>query len=166
MDRSIARRVLAAGLLLGLLAELVLDGPAFGLNVPLMTVAVLGVAWLLRRPGRAPDPVDVWLPVVALVMAGFVAVRGDPLLAILDGLAALAFTGASMAAFSGLPVTRRSASVIASIGVWVVGALAWGPTRACERPVPLRPPRPRVGRARTRRLPGFQAGADRSRAGC
>jgi Domain of unknown function (DUF4173) len=138
MDRSIARRILAVGLGLGLLAELVLDGPALGLNVPLMTLALLSAAWLLRRPGRAPDPLDAWLPVVAVVIAGFVAMRGDPFLALLDSLVALAFTGASMAAFSGLPVTRRSASVIAGIGVWVIGALAWGPTRAlaAARPAP------------------------------
>ena len=33
MDRSIARRLLAAGLVLGLLAEVVLDGSAFGVNI-------------------------------------------------------------------------------------------------------------------------------------
>ena len=33
MDRSVARRLLAAGLLIGVLAEVVLDGPAYGLNV-------------------------------------------------------------------------------------------------------------------------------------
>lgn len=158
MDRSIARRVLAAGLGLGLLAELVLDGPAFGLNVPIVVVALLGVAWLLRRQGRAPDPLDAWLPLVAIVMAGFVAVRGDPFLALLDSLVALAFTGASMAAISGLPVTRRSASVIAGIGVWVVGALAWGPTRAL---VAARPPAPEPATgwdatdARASRLPSW-----------
>ncbi len=130
MDRSHARRVLAAGLLLGLLAEILLDGPSFGLGVPLVVVALLAAAWVLRRRGRAPDPLDAWLPVVAIVSASFVAVRGDPFLALLDALVALAFTGAAMVAFSGLPVTRRSASVVAGMGLWVVGAVAWGPPRA------------------------------------
>ena len=130
MERRLARRVLAAGLLLGLLAEVALDGPAFGLNVPIVLATLLATAWLLRRPDRAPDPLDAWLPVVAIVLASFVAVRGDPFLALLDTVVALAFVGASMAAFSGLPVTRRSASVIGGTGVWVVGALAWGPPRA------------------------------------
>ncbi len=141
MERSLARRVLAAGLVLGLLAELSLDGSALGLNVPFMVVALLSGAWLLRRRGRAPDPLDAWLPIVAVVLAGFVAVRGDPFLAVLDTLVALAFTGASMVAFSGLPVTRRSASVVAGLGLWVVGAFAWGPPRAIAavRPVPASP---------------------------
>lgn len=129
MERLLARRVLAAGLLIGLLAEVVLDGPALGLNVPLVILALLGAAWLLRRPGRAPAPLDAWLPVVAIVSAGFVAVRGDPFLAFLDTSVALLFTGASMVAFSGLPVTRRSASVVAALGLCVVGAVAWGPPR-------------------------------------
>ena len=139
MERSLALRILVAGLLIGTLAEVVLDGPAFGLNVPIVVIALLAAAWLLRRPGRAPDPLDAWLPVVAIVSAGFVAVRGDPFLAMLDTLVALTFTAASMAAFSGLPVTRRSASVVAGLGLWVVGAVAWGPPRtiAAMRPMPV-----------------------------
>lgn len=132
MERPLARRVLATGLLLGLLSEFVLDGPAFGLNIPLMVIALLAAAWLLRRRGRAPDPLDAWLPIVAIVLAGFVAIRGDPFLALLDTLVALAFTGASVVAFSGLAVTRRSASVVATIGLWVVGSFAWGPPRTAR----------------------------------
>jgi hypothetical protein len=137
MERPLARRVLAAGLLLGLLAEIVLDGPAFGLNIPIMVIAMLGMAGLLRRPGRAPDPLDAWLPIAAIVLASFVAVRGDPFLALLDTLVALAFTGASMVAFSGMAVTRRSASVVGGMAVWALGAFAWGPPRAIAalRPV-------------------------------
>ena len=93
MDRSLARRILAAGLGLGLLAEATLDGPAFGLNVPLLVVALLAAAWVLRRPGRAPDPLDAWLPIVAVVLAGFVAVRGDPFLAFLDSCGACIHRG-------------------------------------------------------------------------
>ena len=144
MERPLARRVLAAGLLLGLLAEILLDGPSFGLGVPLVVFALLAAAWVLRRRGRAPDPLDAWLPVVAIVSASFVAVRGDPFLAVLDALVALAFTGATMVAFSGLPVTRRSASAVAGIGLWVVGAVAWAPPRAiaAARPSPgVMPPR-------------------------
>jgi len=35
LDRSIARRLIAVALGLGVLADILLDGPAIGLNVPL-----------------------------------------------------------------------------------------------------------------------------------
>ena len=38
---------------------------------------------------RAPDPLDAWLPVSAVILAVLVAVRGDPFLAVLDLLVAL-----------------------------------------------------------------------------
>ena len=85
----------------GSLAEIVVDGPAYGLNVVIIVAALLGAGWLLRRRGRAPDPLDVWLPITALALAAFVAVRGDPFMALVDTIGALAFTGASMVAFSG-----------------------------------------------------------------
>ena len=58
----------------------------------------------------------------ALVLAGFVAVRADPFVAFLDIAGAAAFTGASVAAFSGLAVTRRSATVVLATA------------RGCSRP--------------------------------
>jgi hypothetical protein len=129
LDRSIARRLLVAGLALGLLAEVLLDGPALGVNFVLLVVATLGAGWLLRRRGRAPDRLDAWLPAAAVVLAAFVAIRGDPFLAFLDVLGALAFLSASMAAFSGLPVTRRSASVITAMAAWTFGAMVLGASR-------------------------------------
>ncbi len=142
-DRVLARRLLAAGLALGLLAELLFDGRAFGVNVAIGTAGLLGAAWLLRRPGRAPDPLDAWLPVGAIVLALLVAVRGDPFLAVLDSMVALACCGASAAAFSGLAVTRRSASVIAAMGAWVVASAVAGPVQDIvdARPAPGNEPR-------------------------
>jgi len=99
-DRALSRRILAAGLGLGLLCELVFDGRAFGINVAFATAGLLAAAWLLRRSDRAPDPLDASLPVSALILALLVAVRGDPFLALLDSLVALACCGASAAAFS------------------------------------------------------------------
>jgi len=143
MDRSLARRILAAALGIGVLAELVLDGPAVGVNVPIVTAAMLAVAWLFRREGRALDPLDAWLPVSAMVLAGFVAVRADPFVALLDLAGAAAFTGASVAAFSGLAVTRRSATAVLTIGAWVLEATFAGTGRALRAGRPVRGEGPR-----------------------
>jgi hypothetical protein len=129
LDRSIARRVLAGGLAIGWLAEFVLDGPAYGVNVLILVSATLGAGWLLRRQGRAPDPLDAWLPASALILAAFVAVRGDPFLAVVDTLGALAFLGATLVAFSGLAVTRRSASVVATMAALTLESMIAGATR-------------------------------------
>lgn len=137
-DRTVARRVLLAGLALGLLAELTLDGPAFGIGMPVVIAAILGVAWLVRRPGRALDPLDAWLPIGAAILALLVAVRGDPFLAALDTVLAAALVGASLAAMSGLAVTRRSASVIAMMGAWGLEAVMVGAARAIDRTKPTR----------------------------
>jgi hypothetical protein len=143
MDRSHARRILLVALAIGLLAELAIDGPAFGLNLPILTAATLAAAWFLRRRGRAPDPLDAWLPVSALVLAGFVAVRADPFVAFLDVMGAAAFTGASAAAFSGLAVTRRSATAVMAMGAWALEAVLVGTGRALRagRPAPIQGPR-------------------------
>ena len=136
MDRTQARRLLLAALLIGVAAEVLLRGPAAGINVPLVVALVLGTAWLLRRRGRAPDPLDAWLPVTAVVLAGFVAIRADPFVGLLDVLGAAVCTGASMAAFSGLAVTRRSASVVLAMAAWALEGTLAGSGRALQRARP------------------------------
>lgn len=136
--RSIARFALLIALGIGVLGEFALNGPAPGVNVLLMTVAVLGAAWIVRRPGRAPDPLDAWLPVTAVVLAAFVAIRADPFLMLLDVCAAAAFTGASVAAFSGLAVTRRSTSTVVVMGIWVTGAAMAGSAQLIDAARPFR----------------------------
>jgi hypothetical protein len=143
MDRSLARRILLAALAIGVLAEVSMDGPAIGLNVPLVTATMLAGAWLLRRTGRAPDPLDAWLPVSALVLATFVAVRADPFVTFLDIAGAAAFTGASVAAFSGLAVTRRSLTAVLATGAWVLEAVLAGTGRALRAGRPARTDGPR-----------------------
>lgn len=138
-----ARRLLLIAIGIGVLGEILLDGSAAGINVLLMTGAVLSAAWLVRRPGRAPDPLDAWLPVAAIVLAAFVAIRADPFLAALDLGGTAAFTGASVVAFSGLAVTRRSLSTILVIGAWVVDSTLAGAARLLilSRPAPRDTPR-------------------------
>lgn len=132
MDRTRARRLLLVALALGIAADVLLDGPALGINVPILVVATLVAGWLLRRHGRAPDRLDAWLPIGAVVFAGFVAIRADPFLALLDGAAATALAGASVVAFSGLAVTRRSASVVVAMAAWVLEGVLVGATRVLK----------------------------------
>jgi Domain of unknown function (DUF4153) len=141
--RTAARRSLAVALVIGVLAEIVLDGSEAGINVPIMTGAMLAAGWLVRRRGRAPDPLDAWFPAAAMALSIFVALRADPFLAVLDLAGAAAFTGASMAAFSGLAVTRRSLSVILVIGAWVIESTLAGAARLliAARPAPRTTPR-------------------------
>jgi len=146
--RTTARLLLTLSLAAGAVGDLLLDGPAPGINVVLMTALVLALGWVVRRQGRAPDPLDAWLPVVALVLAAGIALRADPFVGLLDLAGAAAFTGASIAAFSGLAVTRRSLSVVIAMGAWVVGL-------ACIGIVPLlAAARPPAGAA-PRRLPAW-----------
>ena len=142
--RSIAQRLLLVALGIGVLGELALDGSAAGINVLLMTVAILAAAWLVRRRGRAPDPLDAWLPVAAIVLAAFVAIRADPFLAALDLAGTAVFTGASVAAFSGLAVTRRSLSVILVMGAWVIESTLAGAFRLLLSARPVRRETPRT----------------------
>ncbi len=148
MHRSHARRLLIVAFVLGLLAEVLLDGPAFGVNVVVLVAAILATGWIFRRRDRAPDPLDAWFPAAALVLAGLVAVRADPFLALLDAAGATAFTGASLVAFSGLAVTRRSATVVAAMAAWVFVRLASGGLRVARLARGAR-------REEPRRLPGW-----------
>ena len=151
MDRSLARRILLAALAIGVLADVVLDGPAFGLNVP-------DPRGGHARRGLAPPPPWARPGSPRRVAPGrrrwsspaFVAVRADPFVTFLDIAGAAVFTGASMAAFSGLAVTRRSASVVHGHGR--VGARGRG---RGSRPRAARPgARPPTRRPAARCRPG------------
>ena len=146
--RAAARILLLLALTAGVVGDVLLDGPAAGINIPLMTIGVLALGWLVRRRGRAPDPLDAWLPVTALVLATGIAFRADPFVGRLDLAGAAAFTGASVAAFSGLAITRRSLSAILAIAVMIVGTAGVGVVSllGAARPAP---------RTEPRRLPGW-----------
>ena len=152
--RSTARLLLLVAFAAGVIGDVVLDGPAPGINILLMTLLVVGLAWVVRRPGRAPDPADAWLPLVAIVLAAGIALRADPFVGFLDLAGAAAFTGASVVAFSGLAVTRRSLSTIIAMGLWVTGAALLGILQLVSA---ARPP---TGSARVT-LPGWAGGLAR-----
>jgi hypothetical protein len=140
--RSAARALLLIALGVGIAGDVVLDGPAPGINFLVMTLLVLAAGWAVRRRGRAPDPLDAWLPLTAIVLAAAIALRADPFVGLLDLMGAAAFTGASLAAFSGLAVTRRSLSVIILLAVWVTGSAVVGVFQLLEaaRPAPRERP--------------------------
>ena len=103
-----ARRLLLASVGAGLLFQLLFAAQAPGINVLCWTAAVLCLAALAGpRPARLARS-DVWLPVMALTFAAFIALRTSWALVTFDSLAVLVLTAASVAAFSGIAVTRRS----------------------------------------------------------
>ena len=137
-DRHTAGRVLLAGLALGLLAEWTFNGSGLGVGVLILTLATLAAGWWVRRSGRSIDPLDAWLPIAAVVLATLVAVRGDPFLAALDVVATMALVGASLAAMSGLAVTRRTASTVVAMATLGLGNTLLGATQILTLAKPSR----------------------------
>lgn len=125
MEPRVARRALAGAIVAGILADLLLDRVALGINVPLATLAILVVlTWLGER--RSVDRLDLWLPVVAMLAALGPAFRTDPSVIPLDlGLAAAA-VGAWSFAVRGVAVTQGTARAITALGVRGVVALGTG----------------------------------------
>jgi hypothetical protein len=141
MDRTTATRALIGSIVIGVVAQAVLFRVALGINVLLLTAAVLGSGYVIARlAGRTAglDPLDAWLPIAALVLAGMIGLRSDPTLVFLDAATAATLLGASMAALGGASVTRRSALAITVLGTLVLGWMCVGVLRvsaAARRPV-------------------------------
>lgn len=122
-----AALILAAAAAFGLLAQLLFVDVGIGINFPAIVAVVLVVGWLARaRTAPAIRPADRWLPAAALLLAAFVAVRGDPTLVALDILGSLALTGAALASFAGVRVVEQSVHRLTSLGGRVLRAAAWG----------------------------------------
>ncbi|MGH2456901.1 MAG: hypothetical protein ACRDHD_11680, partial [Candidatus Limnocylindria bacterium] len=117
--------VLAAGAGIGLLVQLLFFDVGLGINFPIAIGAILAAGWLApARAPRRPRAADLWLPVAALVLAAFVALRGDTTLLVLDGLGSLALTGAALASFGGLRVVERPLGGLILLGGRVAAAAA------------------------------------------
>jgi hypothetical protein len=126
MTRSTAIRILALAAAIGLLSQSVLIGNVFGLNLPLLAIALLAGAVALRPAGRTIDPLDLWLPVAAIAVTAGIAVRSDPFLVFLDICAGCVLLGAAIAAIGGSAVTRRSAVGVVELALIVLGWTAAG----------------------------------------
>ena len=162
MTRPIAIRILALAAAIGLVAQALLLDSLLGLNVPVLTVLLLGGAWASRPTGAVVDPLDRWLPPSAIALSLAVALRADPLLLLIDVAATLALIGASVAAIGGVAVTRRSAVRVVELGFLVLGWAGVGIVRvaaALQRPDALGRPdgaaAPERGTSPSRRLPAW-----------
>lgn len=126
MDPRIARRAAASALMVGILADVLFDRVALGINVPIATAAVLAlVTWF--GPGReAVDRLDLWLPVLAILASLGPALRTDPSVVGLDLWLVAAAVSAWSFAVSGVAVTRRTAAAVVELGVQAGIAVALG----------------------------------------
>ncbi|HET6745729.1 MAG TPA: DUF4173 domain-containing protein [Candidatus Limnocylindria bacterium] len=107
----------------GVLFQLLFYDTGLGINFPLAITSLLGIAWFVpERPTRWPATADLWLPAAAIVLAAFVAVRGDGTLVALDVLGSLTLTFLSIASFGGMPVVLRPFVAIFLLGLRVVAA--------------------------------------------
>jgi uncharacterized protein DUF4153 len=125
MDRPTAIRALIGASLIGGIAQALLFRTALGINVPLLTAAVVVAGWVLARlagPAGRFDPLDAWLPLGALVVTAMIALRSDVNVVFLDAITAATLLAASMAALAGASVTRRSLLGATALGALV---LAW-----------------------------------------
>jgi hypothetical protein len=117
---TIARTSMGIGLVAlaaGLLAQYLFVDAAFGINVPIATAALLLAGWVVRDPANPPPRlVDGWLAPGALILAAFVALRGDGTLVTLDILGAIALSGAALVSFGGLRLLERPFAAIAELG--------------------------------------------------
>jgi hypothetical protein len=130
----VSRNAAAIGLVAlaaGLLAQFLFVEAGFGINVLIATVALLLAGWLVRdRATPPPRPIDSWLAPGALILAAFVALRGDVTLVTLDLLGAIALSGAALASFRGLRVLERPLGALAQLA----GRVAASATVAGARP--------------------------------
>jgi uncharacterized protein DUF4153 len=146
-------RVLALSVTVALAAEVLVDRHALGINVPIVAAVLLVAAWLIRPRDRRLDPLDAWLPLATLVVAGFVAIRDDRALVLLDAMGATVLCGASIAAFAGASVTRRTLAAGLVLAAQVVAAAALGSLAVVERARAVAPIRAIVSRTVPRLAP-------------
>ncbi len=147
MPRAVAISLAAIGF--GILAQLLFFDAALGINFPIAIAVLLAAGWLAPRRAGRPRPADAWLPLAALVFAGFVALRGDGTLVALDVLGSLGLTGAALASFGGLRVVQRPIGSLLVLGARLAGAVVVASARPLEgarRQLSINRTRPGLGR--------------------
>jgi hypothetical protein len=102
-------RVLLLALLLGIGADYLFNGRWVGVSAPMFVAAgLLALGWLSVSEGRAPTRANRWLGGAALLFAGLIAVRDEPLLVVLDGVAVAGLLLLYVANYRGASVARLS----------------------------------------------------------
>ena len=117
------RRALAAltvASLLGLVGQLLFFREPLGLNALLVTGLFLAAAWTQRDPAAPVRARDAWLPASALAFAAFCVVRADAPLLAFDVLATIGLAAATIAAWSGVPVSALPVARVITEG-WSLG---------------------------------------------
>ncbi|RPH36496.1 MAG: DUF4173 domain-containing protein [Chloroflexi bacterium] len=125
VDRALARRaarVLLVATAFGLLVQFLFIEALLGVNFPITIAALLLAGWAASdRTSAVPDRADLWIVPTAVVLAAFVAVRGDSSLVALDVLGSLGLTGLALASFGGLAIVRRPFERILQLGGRIAG---------------------------------------------
>ena len=87
-------RILAIGLALGIVVDLLFHGHALGISIPLFVLLLLGALFYLgQRQGLRPAWRNLWLLAPLLFLSAMVAVRASPFLTFLNVVASLALLG-------------------------------------------------------------------------
>ena len=133
VDPRIARHALAGALAAGLLAELLLDRVALGINVPLLTIAVLAIVTWFSPHRRPADRIDWWLAGVAVMASLGPAIRTDPTVIVLDLVLVLGGVAGWGLTVGGIPVTRRATATVIGLATETVGAAAIGAALVASR---------------------------------
>lgn len=139
MEPRLARLLIAAALASGIAGDLLFDGIGPGVNVLIAVAAGLVATWWFRPRGLRVDRLDWWIPPVTLLAALGVAVRADVIVVLADGALAAAGMVAWALAVAGGGLTRRSAGVVAALGVEAGVHVAVGAALAAGRAVADRP---------------------------
>ena len=125
LERRAAAAVALASLV-GLAAQLLFFRQPLGLNTLLITALFLGVAWTQRDSAVPIRARDAWLPASALTFAASCAVRADEPLLAFDALAAIGCVAASVAAWSGVPVSALPVAGLLAEGRSLAGRAILG----------------------------------------
>lgn len=140
--------------LLGLAAQFLFFRQPLGLNALLVTLLFLAAAWTRRDPVAPFRVRDAWLPASAVAFAAFCAVRADASLVAFDVLATIAAAAATVAAWSGVPVSALPVAGLIAEGWSLAGRALLG---AADLLIPSWR-RVRLARRRFARASGYVGG--------